>query len=127
MMADNIQDGLIIMENGKIIYGNNRIAEMTGYSLEELWAMEPLTIITPEFRDKAMQQFQDLQANPDKPGVLQTVDHPKGWGAAVYLCPYQRCPTPRYLPEFYHLHGYHGSQNPGSKDSRERTAFQDHG
>jgi PAS domain S-box-containing protein len=71
MMADNIQDGLIIMENGKIIYGNNRIAEMTGYSLEELWAMEPLTIITPEFRDKAMQQFQDLQANPDKPGVLQ--------------------------------------------------------
>ncbi|HSA37592.1 MAG TPA: PAS domain-containing protein [Methanoregula sp.] len=71
MMADNIQDGLIILENGTIIYANNRIAEMTGYSLEELWAMAPLTIIMPEFRDKAVQQFQDLQANPDKPGVLQ--------------------------------------------------------
>ncbi len=71
MMADNIRDGLIILENGKIQYANNRIADMTGYSLEELWAMKPLTIITPESRDKAMQQIQYLQANPDKPGDLQ--------------------------------------------------------
>ena len=55
MMADNIQDGLIIMENGKTIYANNRIAEITGYSLEELWAMKPLTIIAPESHEKAVQ------------------------------------------------------------------------
>ncbi len=71
MMADNIRDGLIILEDGKIIYANNRIAEMTGYSLEELWAMKPLTVITPESRERAMRQIQDLQANPDKPGDLQ--------------------------------------------------------
>jgi PAS domain S-box-containing protein len=71
MMADNIRDGLMIMENGKIQYANNRIAEMTGYSLEELWAMKPLSIITPETREKAMQQIQEIQANPDKPGDLQ--------------------------------------------------------
>ena len=53
MMADNIQDGLIILENGKTIYANNRIAEITGYSIKELWAMEPITIIAPESREKA--------------------------------------------------------------------------
>jgi len=72
MMADNIQDGLIIMENGKTIYANNRIAEITGYSLKELWAMEPLTIIAPESRENALQQIRTLEAQPDKPGDLQT-------------------------------------------------------
>jgi PAS domain S-box-containing protein len=71
MMADNIQDGLIIAENGKVIYSNNRIAEITGYSLEELWAMDPLTIVAPECKDKAEQQIRDLEANLDKPGDLR--------------------------------------------------------
>jgi PAS domain S-box-containing protein len=72
MMADNIRDGLIIMENGKTIYANNRIAEITGYSLKELWAMEPLTIIAPESREEALQQIRDIEAHPDKPCDLQT-------------------------------------------------------
>ena len=71
MMADNIQDGLIIMENGKTIYANNRIAEITGYSLKELWAMEPITIIAPESRGEAVQQFRNIEAHPDKPGHFQ--------------------------------------------------------
>jgi PAS domain S-box-containing protein len=70
MMADNIQDGLIIIENGKTIYANNRIAEITGYSLKELWAMEPITIIAPESREEAVQQFRTIKAHPDKPGHL---------------------------------------------------------
>ena len=36
MMADNIQDGLFIMENGRTTYANNRIVEITGYSPQEL-------------------------------------------------------------------------------------------
>lgn len=72
MMADNIQDGLIILENGKTTYANNRIAEITGYSLEELWAIEPLTIIAPESREKAVQQIRDIETTPDKPSELQT-------------------------------------------------------
>ena len=71
MMADNIQDGLIIMENGKTIYANNRIAEITGYSFEELWAMEPLTIIAPESYENAVRQIQEFEAHPDKPGEMQ--------------------------------------------------------
>jgi PAS domain S-box-containing protein len=48
MMAENIHDGLIIIENGNIVFVNRRIAEITGYSFEELWKMDPLSIIDPE-------------------------------------------------------------------------------
>lgn len=72
MMADNIQDGLIIMENGKTIYANNRIAEITGYPLKELWAIEPLTMIAPESYDKAVLQIREIEIYPEKPGGLQT-------------------------------------------------------
>jgi PAS domain S-box-containing protein len=71
MMADNIRDGLMIMENGKTIYANNRIAEITGYSFKELWAMEPLTICAPESYEHAVRQIQNFESHPDKPGDLQ--------------------------------------------------------
>jgi PAS domain S-box-containing protein len=71
MMADNIQDGLIIMENGKTIYANNRIAEITGYTHEEMEAMDPLAIIAPESRNQAELKIRDFEAHPDKSGDLQ--------------------------------------------------------
>ncbi|PKL58607.1 MAG: histidine kinase, partial [Methanomicrobiales archaeon HGW-Methanomicrobiales-5] len=71
MMADNIQDGLIIRENDKTVYANNRIAEITGYSLEELWAMDPLAIIAPESHGKAALQIRDFKAHPGRSGDLQ--------------------------------------------------------
>jgi PAS domain S-box-containing protein len=71
MMADNIRDGLIIMENGKTIYANNRIAEITGYSFEELWAMEPLAIIAPESLETAVKKIQEFEDHPDNPGEMQ--------------------------------------------------------
>ncbi|NLD56873.1 MAG: PAS domain S-box protein, partial [Methanomicrobiales archaeon] len=71
MMADNIQDGLIITENGKTIYTNNRIAEITGYTLDELIKKEPLTIIAPESQEDATHQIRDLESSPEKPSGLQ--------------------------------------------------------
>ncbi len=72
MMADNIQDGLIILENGKTIYANKRIAEITGYSIKELWAIQPIGIIVPEDREKAEEHRRALENHPDKPRGLQT-------------------------------------------------------
>lgn len=71
MMADNIQDGLIILENGKIVYANKRIAEISGYSIKELWAMKPMSIIAPEFREKAEEHGRLVEENPEKPRSLQ--------------------------------------------------------
>jgi PAS domain S-box-containing protein len=39
MMADNIQDGLFIVENDKVVFSNRRIKEITGYSTSEIAAM----------------------------------------------------------------------------------------
>lgn len=72
MMADNIQDGLIIMENGKTIYANKRIAEITGYSIKELWTLKPIGIIAPEFQEMAEEHARAVEAHPDKPRGLQT-------------------------------------------------------
>jgi len=71
MMAENIQDGLIIMENDKNVYTNRRIAEITGYSFEEYFALEPLAIIAPECHGIVNQQIKELETNPEKPGEIQ--------------------------------------------------------
>lgn len=71
MMAENIRDGLMIMENGKTVYANNRISEITGYPIEELWAMDPLSITPQECQDEIVQRFRDIEKNPDKPASIQ--------------------------------------------------------
>lgn len=35
MMAENVHDGIFIVENDRIVFANRRISEMTGYSGEE--------------------------------------------------------------------------------------------
>jgi len=66
-MAENIHDGLIIFENEKIVFVNRRIAEITGYSFEELWEMQPLSIIAPEDNEEAARQIQKIQRG--EPGL----------------------------------------------------------
>jgi len=60
MMAENIHDGLIIMENGKIVFVNRRIAEITGYPFEELWKMDPLSIIDSEDQKEVASQIKKM-------------------------------------------------------------------
>jgi PAS domain S-box-containing protein len=71
MMADNIQDGLFIIENGRTIYANNRIVEITGYSLQELRDLDTITIIAPESHETVIQKIRDIESHPEKPGTLQ--------------------------------------------------------
>jgi len=61
MMAENIHDGLIIIENGNIVFVNRRIAEITGYSFEELWKMDPLSIIDPEDKQVLVSPIRKLE------------------------------------------------------------------
>ena len=71
MMAENIQDGLIIMENDKNVYANRRIAEITGYTYEESFGLDPMAIVAPECHDIMTRQVKDLESNPEKPGEIQ--------------------------------------------------------
>jgi len=71
LMAENIQDGLIIVENGKIAYVNNRLAEITGYSIEELWQKNPVSIIDHEDRLKMKKMLKSLETSSPEPVVIQ--------------------------------------------------------
>ncbi len=54
MMAENIQDGLMILENEQFIYSNRRLTEISGYSMKELQTMRTHDLITPEELQKMM-------------------------------------------------------------------------
>jgi PAS domain S-box-containing protein len=56
MMAENIQDGLMIIENDRFVYSNRRLSEISGYSMEELRTMNTRDLITP----KELQKMTDL-------------------------------------------------------------------
>jgi PAS domain S-box-containing protein len=60
MMAENIHDGLIIMENNSVVFVNRRIAEITGYSFEDLWKMNPLSIIDPDDKETVASQIKKM-------------------------------------------------------------------
>ena len=53
-MAENIMDGLVIMENGRTVFVNNKVAEITGYFLQKssLHSEEVLTLLSLNSRLK---------------------------------------------------------------------------
>jgi PAS domain S-box-containing protein len=73
MMAENIHDGLFIIENENCVFVNRRIAEITGYSFEELWQMQPLTIIAEEDREEVAKKLLDSSGHhkPRPPDEIQ--------------------------------------------------------
>src|SRR5208283_4356538 len=63
MMAENIQDGLLILENEKCTFVNRRVADITGYTFEELWAMDLMATIASE-NHKKMEPIMELRKKP---------------------------------------------------------------
>lgn len=62
MMAENIRDGLIIIENGKNVYANKRVVDITGYSVKELMDIDPVLLVAPEDRRDVERRLQDVKA-----------------------------------------------------------------
>jgi len=68
MMAENIQDGLIIVENGKFVFANHRIADITGYSKEELTRMRSADLVSAEDHEKIESIVKSIRPDSEKPG-----------------------------------------------------------
>jgi len=51
-MIDSIQDGVMIMEHGKVVYVNDSACEIFGYSREELNGLGTLDLADPEERER---------------------------------------------------------------------------
>ncbi len=60
-MADIIKNGVTINENGKNVYVNDRLIEITGYSEEELFSFSEFQIAAPEEKKRLQKIILDLQ------------------------------------------------------------------
>ncbi len=67
-MAENIRDGLVIIEDGRNVFANKRVTEITGYTIEEMMALDPVSLVVPEDRKTVAKRFEE---------VLET--HPEGF------------------------------------------------
>ena len=57
LMADNILDGLAIIEGDRVVYVNSRLCDITGYSSEELLSLDNFSLITPELKKNFKRDF----------------------------------------------------------------------
>ncbi|MFH2094547.1 MAG: PAS domain S-box protein, partial [Bacteroidota bacterium] len=65
-MADNIQNGVSIHENGKNVYVNDRLTEITGYSHKELLSFSEFQIAAPEEKKRLQQIGLELERTGQK-------------------------------------------------------------
>jgi PAS domain S-box-containing protein len=70
LMAESIRDGIIIVEGETVVFANDRVAEITGYTHQELTGMDPLTIIAPEDRKKIEEVFMGQDPHVPTPGEV---------------------------------------------------------
>jgi PAS domain S-box-containing protein len=54
-LAESIPDGLAIVEQGRVVYANERLCAITGHTREELAAMDSLDLAAPEERNRLRQ------------------------------------------------------------------------
>ncbi len=57
LMADNILDGLAIIEGDRVVYVNSRLCDITGYSREELMSFDNFILIARELRKNFKRDF----------------------------------------------------------------------
>jgi PAS domain S-box-containing protein len=70
MMAENVHDGIIIVENGNVVFANHRIADITGYSDKELTKLKSADLVSQKDRDKIEEIVNNTRPGSEKPGEL---------------------------------------------------------
>ena len=70
LMAENVRDGILIRENGRVSYANHRVEEIFGYSRKELSEITPATIVAPEDRERVGKTIEDFTSSRAIPSDL---------------------------------------------------------
>ena len=66
MMAENITDGIMIYENGKLTFANTASTKITGYSKEQLKTTSPLSLICDYERERVQRLMEEQKkTNPN--------------------------------------------------------------
>jgi PAS domain S-box-containing protein len=59
VLSQEVVEGIILSENGRIIDANRSVTEMFGYRLEELIGMDAIELTPPEYREMVRQRISD--------------------------------------------------------------------
>ncbi|MDD1719303.1 MAG: PAS domain S-box protein [Methanoregulaceae archaeon] len=86
MMAENIRDGLVIMENETCVFSNRRIVEISGYSFEELQKIDPISLVDTEDRAELLKQLQFKEAPAREPEEIAVWMTRKDGGRRFVYC-----------------------------------------
>jgi len=71
LMAENLQDGIIIYNNGRFLYANDRVEEIFGYSHDELSTLSPQDLAAPEDRGRVKKNIDDCLISRNVPSDLR--------------------------------------------------------
>ncbi|MCX8172086.1 MAG: PAS domain S-box protein [Archaeoglobaceae archaeon] len=67
-LVENSHTGIFIIQNNKIVYANRILAQLLGYTMEEINNFQhPYEIIAPEFRDVAVNRYLAREKGMDVP------------------------------------------------------------
>lgn len=71
MLVENVQDGLFIVQDEKMVFLNDVFAGMLGYRARDLFGMNIGKLIAPEDRDLVVRRYRDRVAGKDVPGKYE--------------------------------------------------------
>jgi len=97
-VVERAYDGITILQNDKFQYANPRLAEIVGYSVEEILSSPFVRIFDPGELSKLLDRYQQHIAGEDVPSVYETILTHKD-GSKVYvelnagIIPYQGKPA----------------------------------
>lgn len=67
-LVESSHTGIFIIQNNKIVFANEVVARMLGYTIDEINSLpHPYSIISPEFRDIAMERYRAREMGSEVP------------------------------------------------------------
>ena len=67
-LAEKSHTGIFIIQNDKIVYGNDKLVEMLGYTLEEANSLEhPYKVLHPDFYEFTVERYKARERGEDVP------------------------------------------------------------
>ncbi len=70
-VVENTRDGIIISRGGRVHFVNSTFCEMTGYSREDIYAMNPLELFVPGDRAAVMEVTEAISEGNRHTGLLE--------------------------------------------------------
>ncbi|MFC1500266.1 PAS domain S-box protein [Candidatus Zixiibacteriota bacterium] len=72
ILVERATDGISIIQNGKLAFTNQRVADMLGYTVEELIDTEIIGYIHPDVREETMDRYRRRMAGETVPAVYES-------------------------------------------------------